>query len=49
MNKIFCKYFCPLYENDTNACSGDEHTCPQITGCEPPTCDPCTEEFEKPF
>ena len=25
-----CKYCCNLYEPDTNACSGDEYTCPQM-------------------
>ena len=25
-----CRYCCGLYEQDTNSCSGDEHTCPQM-------------------
>ena len=25
-----CKYCCNLYEPDTNACSGNEYTCPQM-------------------
>ena len=30
LDVFFCKHCCDLYESDTNACSGDEHTCPQM-------------------